>query len=539
MSASVLITHPENKILSQLRAVIEESGLDSTSAADVDKAAQSIRINRPDLILVDGELVRKDPALCGKLRRNCPEKYLPVILLIPQDAQDVSSYLCGTSADDYITQPFSIIDLQTRLMLRLSRGTSKPVTTLENIDFGFLAGLSSLAVTDMSSSEVLQQVVEAISKVIKVRRCSITMVRENSDCGYVMAASDNPDVNGLEIELSRYPEILETLRTGKPLLIDNICQHPLMEPVRPYIEKLAFNSILVLPMVDRKQIVGVLVLRTARSIVGFTEEEIGFCQMVVNVATSALRSAEISRREAQRTVKVRPENTDIDHLSRQRSSLLGMAAHDLRVLVSVIDGYCLLLGESDQGNLTTEQNEIVAGLMTGSRRLIDMANNLLDYSRIEAGRFDLSMKQQDICEILSSIYGEMLPLMHRRGIRMNVDFLNQEMTVRCDEQGVRRVFYNIISNALKYTPDNGNIKLELSQEEKEVRFSVEDNGPGIAPKMLATLFDEFHCTPDPDGRPGNGLGLSICKKIVEAHRGRIWVESSLGQGSRFTVCLPV
>jgi signal transduction histidine kinase len=296
---------------------------------------------------------------------------------------------------------------------------------------------------------------------------------------------------------------------------------------------------MVLPMVDRLRTVGVLVLRTARSIVGFTEEEISFCQMVANVATSALKMSALRQAEQKNNVVVLGSGCDPDGQSgRERSALLGMAAHDLRVLVSVVDGYCLLLSETEGENLSLEQNEIMGGLMSGSRRLVDMANNLLDYSRIEAGRFELKMAEQDICSILKMVHSEIVPLLRKRSIHMEVNCLCNAVPIICDEEGIRRVFYNIVSNALKFTPNGGTIKLSLIDSKDEARVSIDDSGPGIEPEVLAHLFDEYVCSASPDGQPGNGLGLAICKKIIEAHHGRIWAESSLGQGSRFTFCLP-
>ena len=540
MAARVLIVHPSSVSAEQIRVSVGEVGLDTCWSACGDTAHQAIRIQRPDLILIDADLLFADPDLCRRLRAARPELYLPIILLIPQGCQEINRYLCGARVDDYICQPFSVEDLQARVMLRLSNAIKEPVRPLPEIDFTFLAGLSSLAVADLDTAEILQRVVNSISEVIDVRRCSITMIRENTDIGYVLASSDDIGVNGLRIKLDRYPEIQEAIRTSLPLLIDNIHRHPLMENVLTYIDKLGFDSIMVLPMVYRQQPIGVLVLRTARSIVGFTKEEISFCQMVANVATGAVKVAELRQADQAKrdSVVLVADDDPGGPVGRERSALLGMAAHDLRVLVSVVDGYCLLLSETSEAGLSLEQDEIMNGLMSGSRRLVDMANNLLDYSRIEAGRFELELVEQDLCSILKAVYREVVPLLQKRSIQMEVNCLVEAVLVTCDEEGVRRVFYNIVSNALKYTPDGGTIKMSHDDNGQEARVSIEDNGPGIAPNMLSRLFDEYVCSSGPDGQPGNGLGLSICKRIVEAHQGRIWAESSLGQGSLFTFCLP-
>ncbi len=541
MSSSVLIVHNNASCADQIKEFLADAGLQALWSIGLEPSCKTIRLKRPGLVLIDGELVREDPGFCQKLRSCSPEIHLPIVLLLPQDTKDISRYLCGGNVDDYILQPCSADDFQARVLLRLSAGKGERVKAFPGIDYAFLANLSNLAVSELDTTAILNRVVDSIAQVIEVRRCSITMIREDDEVGYILASSDDPEANGLRIDLDRYPEIQETIRSGKPLLIDNVCQHPLMQNVLPYIEKLDFNSILVLPMIDRQRIVGVLVLRTARSIEGFSEEEASFCQLVANVATSALRLAELRKQEQEREFSI---STPCDSAAEEaevhpRAALIGMAAHDLRVLVSVIDGYCLLLSESEDSNLSAEQHEFINGLMAGSRRLVDMANNLLDYSRIEAGRFDLNFAAQDICAIVNSVHGEMLPLLQRRNIQMSIQSSVSELPVTCDEEGVRRVCYNIVSNALKFTPDGGQINLELRVDAKEASISVSDNGPGISPDLLARLFEEYSTSPAPDGRPGNGLGLSICKKIVEAHHGRIWAESSLGQGSRFTFCLPL
>ncbi len=540
MTATVLTVHSSSISAERINATVKESGLGSLGSTCAETACQTIHLKRPDLVLLDADLLLKQPDLCRRFRAARPEAYLPIILIIPHNDHEIDHYLCAGRIDDFICQPFSVTDLQARIMLRLSSSENESLHPLSEIDFNFLAGLSGLAVADLDTAQILQRVVGSISEVIDVRRCSITLIREDAEVGYVLASSDDVGVNGLRIELNRYPEIQETILSGRPLLIENIHHHPLMTAVLPSIENLGFDSIMVLPMIDRQRTVGVLVLRTARSLCGFTSDEISFCQMVANVAINTLKTAQLRQAEqAKKAVVVLAADGDPESSAvRERSALLGMAAHDLRVLVSVVEGYCLLLSETGEGNLSVEQNEIMDGLMSGSRRLVDMANNLLDYSRIEAGRFELEMSEQDICSILKTAHSEIVPLLQKRSICMEVNCLAENVPLLCDEEGIRRVFYNIVTNALKFTPDGGTIRLSLAVTDHEAKVSIEDSGPGIEPGILARLFDEDVCSAGPDGHMGNGLGLAICKKIIEAHHGRIWAESSLGQGSLFTFCLP-
>lgn len=539
MNSSVLVLHSNATTASSFSAQLEKMGFWAVLPEDVESACQTIRISRPDLVLLDGEMVLRDLSLCQKLRLSSPENRLPIILLIPPADQQVSRYLCGTDVDDYICQPYSSDELEARLMLRLSMVEKSNVRPLPDVDFSFLNRLSRLATSSLSHNEILQQVVNSVASVIDVNRCSVLLLGDQNGAAKVMASSDDPGVNGLSISLDLYPEITETIRSRRPLLIDNVHDHPLMQDVRHHLQNGATRSILVLPMIDRDKIAGVMILRSTRPITGFSEEEVYFCQLVTNVATTALRLVEVNSLEdkvGQRkpAVATAVKGNDID-----QSSLLDVAAHDLRVLVSVIDGYCMLLNETVGEELQPEQNEIVKGLMAGNRRLVDMANDLLDFSQLSSGSFALNLAEHDIGQIASIVCAELSPLMNRRNIFFKLDCPSKELDLICDQHAIQRVFYNILNNAIKFTPEGGEVRLSLRQVENEVQVAIEDNGNGIEPDRIATLFDEYTTASTADVRTGNGLGLSICKKIVDAHHGRIWAESFLGQGSRFIFCLPL
>ncbi len=539
MISSVLVLHSNPATASALSVQLKEMGFLSTLPGDADSACQSIRISRPDLVLLDGALLLQDLALCRKLRLSSPEIRLPILLLIPPGEQQISRYLCGTDVDDYICSPYAPSELEARLMLRLSAVEKNNVRPLPAVDFSFLSQLSRLATASLSHTEILQQVVNSVASVIDVNRCSVLLLGDCDAAAKVMASSDDPGVNGLHVTLERYPEIAETIRSKRPLLIDNVFDHPLMRDVRHHMQKVATRSLLVLPMLDRDKMMGVMILRSMRPISGFSEDEIYFCQLVANIATSALRLVEVNALEGRVGQRKTAVATTVKGRNVDQASLLDIAAHDLRVLVSVIDGYCMLFNETVGEKLQTEQNEIIKGLMEGNRRLVDMANDLLDFSQLSSGKFPLHLAEHDICQLAAVVSSELLPLLSRRNINFKSNGLGQELSLICDQHAIQRVLYNILNNAIKFTPEGGKITLSLRKSQDEVQVSIEDNGHGIEPDRIATLFDEYNTASKIDPRTGNGLGLSICKRIVEAHHGRIWAESFLGQGSRFIFCLPL
>ncbi len=538
MSERVLIVESNGLICNQVESILGAAGLQVHCCGDLISATSQIRRLRPGVILLAAGLIISEPTICQQLRSCVSESRLPIILLVPPHQTDLESCLCSSDADDFVCSPFQSEELLVRVLSQIKPQIQPQVAALPSVDYRFLAGISDLANADLDSTQVLQRVVTAIGQVIEVHRCSITMVREDDQFGYVMASNDDPELNGLKIDLAKYPEIQETIRTGKPIFIDNICKHPLMEGVRPYIEKLGFNSLLVLPMVDRQRVIGVLVVRTARSLEGFAAEEISFCQLVANVATSALRFARLASQQDNTETQVQDAEPLDDANFTARGARLDMAAHDLRVLVSVIDGYCMLLQESEPENFSSQQTEFVDGLMMGCRRLVELTNNLLDSSRIESGNLELEIEDTDLRKMIEAASQDIRPLLQRRGIKLDIKCRQEQVPARCDVENIRRVFYNLMSNAIKFTPTGGTIELHFKTDDKSSYVSVLDSGPGIAADLLPTLFDDFSHKQSPDGQHGNGLGLSICKRIVDAHHGRIWAESVAGQGSRFTFCLP-
>jgi signal transduction histidine kinase len=540
VSEYILIVDSSELVHALVAPILGEAGLRVQCCGDLVSASNQIGQQRPQLILLDAMLAKGDPTLCRRLRSCAPEIQLPIILIVQPDQTDLESCLLSTAADDFVCSPFKKEELLFRVLSRINLQEQPQTVGLPQVDHRFLAGLSKLANSDLDTSQILQHVIAAIGQVIEVRRCSITMVREDEQFGYVMASNDNPELDGLQIDLEKYPEIQETIRTARPILIDNICKHPLLEPVRPYVERLGFNSLLVLPLVDRQRVIGVLVVRTARGLEGFAEEEISFCQLVANVATSALRFARLANQTPQDQPILHelnlapPEGETFD----TRNASLDMAAHDLRVLVSVVDGYCMLLQETEPENLSREQSEFVEGITLGCRRLVDLTNNLLDSSRIESGNLELEIVDTDLRQMLETASHDIQPLIIRRGIRLDIKSCHENILARCDAENIRRVFYNLMSNAIKFTPQGGTIELQLSTDDSQAYVSVSDTGPGIAAGLLPRIFDNFSHRHSPDGQHGSGLGLSICKRIVDAHQGRIWAESIVGQGSSFTFCLP-
>jgi PAS domain S-box-containing protein len=256
----------------------------------------------------------------------------------------------------------------------------------------------------------------------------------------------------------------------------------------------------------------------------------------------AFREVTVRRRmerELQETkATLEAANERLRQLDTARSRFLNTAAHELRIPVTIVNGYCSLLQETGTDNLTGQQQEFLGAAVESSDRLVDLINNMLDLSRFEAGKMLLDIDTRDLQAVVASVCRDFKPLMAKNELEFAVEIPASPCPAAFDEEKIERVLVNLLGNAVKFTPAGGRVRVSLSESEGEVWVCVEDTGRGIPGERIPELFDEFSQFNPGDSSRGSGLGLSICKKIIDSHQGRIWVESALDQGSRFSFSLP-
>jgi PAS domain S-box-containing protein len=231
---------------------------------------------------------------------------------------------------------------------------------------------------------------------------------------------------------------------------------------------------------------------------------------------------------------------DITHLreiDRLKSEFIATASHELRTpLTSVQMGVHLLL-EGALGELTESQNEVLQACRQDCERLDKLMRDLLDLSKIEAGESQPQLATVSARDLLTAAVKELRPQVETKGLKLSVDAPVDLPWVRADRLQIERVISNLVINALRHTKQ-GEIKISAEQRENHVAVSVSDTGSGIPTEYLPHIFDKFVQVPDaPTG--GAGLGLTISKSIVEAHGGRISVQSQPGRGTTFTFTLPL
>ncbi len=221
-----------------------------------------------------------------------------------------------------------------------------------------------------------------------------------------------------------------------------------------------------------------------------------------------------------------------------KSEFLASMSHELRSPLNTIMGYTQLLAEETAGPLTEKQRRFVGHIGKDSQHLLNLINDILDLSKIEAGALELHKELCDLQSLLTDALGMARPLADERGVRLEHE-PQLETEIWGDPLRTKQVLLNLLSNAVKFTPAGGTVTVLASQQGSQVAITVADTGIGIPPEQHEAIFDRFHQVGSTTRgiREGTGLGLAITKTLVEKMGGRIWVESEVGQGSRFTFTL--
>ena len=249
----------------------------------------------------------------------------------------------------------------------------------------------------------------------------------------------------------------------------------------------------------------------------------------------------------------------LQEVNRQKTVFLASAAHELKTPLAVIKGYYDLLLAGSLGRLTDKQRDILEESKESCERLVRLVSMFLNYSALESGKLVLQLRENDLRDCLDELSKRWTEAFQRKGVRLDASFDPSIATFRFDYQKVQQAAANLLDNALKHTPSGGSVTLRavphfwerrvaaMAPVEERRRFrlprpnsvevSVTDSGPGIAAEHHQEIFEDFVRVDR--NTSGMGLGLAIAKRLIQAHRGKIWVESESPTGSRFTFLLPM
>lgn len=233
---------------------------------------------------------------------------------------------------------------------------------------------------------------------------------------------------------------------------------------------------------------------------------------------------------------------DVSHekaVDRMKSEFISVASHELRTPMTSIKGSVDLILSGFAGETSPEMQELLEIAQKSCDRLVRLVNDILDLSKIEAGQLKLNLERLDLTEVAVRAICAVKPLADKTEVRLRVDRPLPLPIVEADPDRIEQAITNLLSNAVKFSPPKAEVIVELSSDNLWVQCAVCDQGVGIAEKDLHRIFGKFQQLSEGRRRGGTGLGLAITRGLVDEHRGSIWVESRVGQGSRFIFRLPI
>ncbi len=259
---------------------------------------------------------------------------------------------------------------------------------------------------------------------------------------------------------------------------------------------------------------------------------------VFKIQQKALKNAIEEKNNAYKTIK--NQNKKIIAADKVKNEFLASVSHELRTPLNAIIGFSDILKAKAYGELTQKQEEFVNDIQVSGIQLLGMVNEILDISKIEANAIKLVKRYFEISRPIIETSNLLIPLINKKNISLSYNIAN-DIDIYADYQKIQQILYNLISNAIKYTPEKGSIIISVTNTAKKVKISVKDSGIGIDKLYHKKIFQKFVQLEDAfyKNETSTGLGLAITKKLVEMHGGKIKVESEKGKGANFIVILPI
>jgi signal transduction histidine kinase len=449
-------------------------------------------------------------------------------------------------------RPFT--DSQIKL---LETFADQAVIAIENVRlFQELEARTRELTQSVGELRALGEVGQAVSSTLDLQTVLNTIVGHavqlsGTDCGVIYEYDEAKEEFHLRASHRMEEEVVESLRaspirlgegaTGRAVTMRAPVQVPDISDqreytgtrVRPMLTRLGYRSLLSVPLLREQQIMGGLSVWRRQS-GNFAPEVVNLLQTFATQSALAIQNARLFR-------EIEDKSRQIEAANRHKSEFLANMSHELRTPLNAIIGFSEVLGERLFGELNEKQAEYTDDILSSGRHLLSLINEILDLSKVEAGRMELELATFDLPLAIDNARTFVRERATRHGITLDVTVDERLGDFVGDERKIKQILLNLLSNAVKFTPEGGRIGIEARPANGSVEISVSDTGFGIAPEDQARIFEEFRQVGADytHKSEGTGLGLTLAKKFVELHGGRIWVESEVGKGSRFIFTLPI
>ena len=346
------------------------------------------------------------------------------------------------------------------------------------------------------------------------------------------------DIERLPLPADESGAAIQAFRQQRPVQISDILAQP--SPVRVPIST-ATRTVLAVPLLQEGAAIGVIVV-FRHFVEPFSAPQIELVTTFADQAVVAINNINLFQQLQARSRELESANDRLKELDKLKSGFVSNVSHELRTPLTAIGGLVDNMLDGLTGPLNPKQSHYISGIKDSTERLARLIHDMLDLSVIESGRMELKLTRFPMAALISEIVDNLRPVSLDKDIELGGNSASGEYHVWADRDKITQVLTNLVSNAVKFTPSGGKVKIFLEPVASGywLQVGVGDNGPGIPPEEAGRIFDEFYqiSQPGQEKAKGVGLGLAICKKLIDMHGGQIRVESAPGAGSTFYFTVP-
>jgi|GEM_PF-1619564 len=531
------------------------------AATSGEEALQRLQDGRYDLVLLDYTL----PGMNGleALRAIVARKAeLPVILVTGSGSERIAVEAMKAGAADYVMKGENYHALlpavveQAWQRSQLLRRNKELVEELQashrnalqrNRELSALYTIASAVGSSLDLTEILGEALRTVLDILPMDAGWIGLASEAGK-GLRLASLRGLSRSAAEALLA-HPELVEKPLSGQPLIIDDLGAFPGEVPAAARRE--GFRSVILVPLRSKARTVGVMGAAggAARQFAPAEGQLLGSIghQIGVAVENASLyqqvreHSKLLERRVAERTQELVQRNLELEAASRHKSEFLAKMSHELRTPLNSIIGFADLLTERLYGPLNERQAKYVANIRSSGKHLLQLINDILDLSKVEAGKMQLRPEEFSVAQAIAEVLGALREQADRKEVSLSSQVDSTVSSFVADPRKFKQILYNLVSNAIKFNGDQGKVLVEARPAEGAgLEVSVADTGIGIPPEERDRIFKAFEQVDGSLARryQGSGLGLALTKELVELHGGSIAFTSKVGRGSTFVFTLP-
>jgi signal transduction histidine kinase/DNA-binding response OmpR family regulator len=545
----ILVVDDEPPVIDVFREFLAGQGYELGTATTGEEALRTIESFRPDIILTDINL----PGLSGldvMAHAKSLDPEVAVIVVTGYASASTAIEALRQGAYDYVTKPFDLDEVHqivergiaNRRLKAINRQLVEELRQKNEILQQHETQLRERVMLATRHMTTLFEVGKEISANLELDPrlgviCELSA--KHSSAGHAVVFLRHSETEELYAARA-FPGELQLRADGAPLFLDPASPLAIASSekraVRSEIpESLAaleiegipgrgFRAFLAVPMLAEGQVIGVLAVLDKAG--GFSADDESFLALFASQAAIAVLNSQLY------------EHTK--SLDRLKSEFVAVVSHEIRTPLTSVKGALELLSDQRYFDHTEQQSKLLTIAHANAERLLVLINDILDFSKLESASLPMIIERQRLEPVVEQAVNNLRNLVEERRIQIAMDFNADLPDLMLDSNRIAQVVTNLLSNAIKFSPMGGHIEVTADQAEDGVRVGVRDHGEGIAAQDLPKLFRKFSQIDSTSTRKagGTGLGLVICRGIVEQHGGRIWVESTLGEGSVFYFTLP-